>query len=102
MSALKSEFRALRRKPIVSLKPHKSLLLRKSVRGKPSTKWFRQATLISPVLAAFLGKPEGTEMARTEVTREINGYIRQHKLQDKNNGRIIRPDAKLGSEHWCW
>ena len=43
----------------------------------------------------FRSKPEGTEMARTEVTREINGYIRQHKLQDKNNGRIIRPDAKL-------
>ena len=34
-------------------------------------------------------------MARTEVTREINGYIREHKLQDKDNGRIILPDTKL-------
>ena len=34
-------------------------------------------------------------MARTEVTREINAYIREHKLQDKDNGRKINPDAKL-------
>ena len=34
-------------------------------------------------------------MARTEVTREINAYIREHKLQDKDNGRKIIPDKKL-------
>ena len=36
-----------------------------------------------------------TEMARTEVTREINAYIREHKLQDKDNGRKIIADKKL-------
>ena len=34
-------------------------------------------------------------MARTEVTREINKYIREHKLQDKENGRKINPDKHL-------
>ena len=34
-------------------------------------------------------------MARTEVTREINSYIRAHKLQDPKNGRRILADAKL-------
>jgi len=34
-------------------------------------------------------------MARTEVSKEINTYIRSHNLQDKDNGRIIHPDAKL-------
>ena len=34
-------------------------------------------------------------MARTEVTREINAYIRQHSLQDKENGRKIVPDLPL-------
>jgi len=34
-------------------------------------------------------------MARTEVTREINSYIREHKLQDKDNGRKIIADKKL-------
>jgi chromatin remodeling complex protein RSC6 len=36
-------------------------------------------------------------MARTEVTREINVYIRANKLQDVNNGRKINPDKKLAT-----
>ena len=36
-------------------------------------------------------------MARTEVTREINKYIREHELQDKTNGRKIIPDKKLST-----
>ena len=36
-------------------------------------------------------------MARTEVTRDINTYIRSHNLQDKANGRKINPDNKLAS-----
>ena len=48
-------------------------------------------------LAKFLEKPVGTEMARTDVTREINKYIRFHNLQDKENGRKINPDGKLSS-----
>ena len=34
-------------------------------------------------------------MARTEVTREINAYIRTNSLQDKKNGRKINPDSAL-------
>jgi ribosomal protein L7/L12 len=56
---------------------------------------FVKPTLISNELAAFLGKPEGSVLARTEVTREVNAYIRAQKLQDKDNGRKINPDAKL-------
>ena len=96
MSALKSEFRALEKKATRELKAaQKSAAKKKRKSGNRQPSGFVKPTLISPALAAFLGKPEGTEMARTEVTREINGYIRQHKLQDKQNGRIIRPDKKL-------
>ena len=42
-----------------------------------------------------MGKDKGSEMARTDVTREINKYIRSHNLQDKDNGRKINPDDKL-------
>jgi chromatin remodeling complex protein RSC6 len=50
---------------------------------------------ISNELAKFLGKPAGTEMARTDVSRLINTYIRVNKLQDPQNGRIINADSKL-------
>lgn len=58
---------------------------------------FVKPTLISKELATFLNKPHGSEMARTEVTKEINSYIRANKLQDAKNGRVIRPDTKLAN-----
>lgn len=60
---------------------------------KPSG--FIKPTLISNELASFLGKSVGTEMARTEVSKEINSYIHANSLQDKSNGRKINPDEKL-------
>ena len=50
---------------------------------------------ISNELAEFLGKPVGSEMVRTDVSRLINSYIRVNNLQDPQNGRRINPDAKL-------
>ncbi len=66
---------------------------RKNTNRQPSG--FVKPTKISNELATFLGKPQGTEMARTEVTREINAYIRAQSLQDPANGRRILADAKL-------
>ena len=56
---------------------------------------FITPTKISNELAEFLGKPVGTEMLRTDVSRFINGYIRVNNLQDPQNGRVINPDTKL-------
>lgn len=52
---------------------------------------------ISPELCKFIGKDVGTEMARTEVIKHVNAYIKNHGLQDAKNKRIIRPDSKLQS-----
>jgi upstream activation factor subunit UAF30 len=96
MSSLRTEFRSLERQVSKDLKAAAKVnQKRKRKSGNRAPSGFVKPTLISNELAAFLGKPEGTEMARTEVTREINAYIRQHSLQDKDNGRKIIPDAKL-------
>jgi upstream activation factor subunit UAF30 len=50
---------------------------------------------ISKELAKFLGVPEDTKMARTDVTKLITAYVKDHSLQDATNGRKIIPDAKL-------
>ena len=95
-SALRTEFRGLERQVSRELKAAAKLSAkRKRKTGNRAPSGFVKPTLISNELAAFLGKPEGSEMARTEVTREINSYIREHKLQDKDNGRKIIPDKKL-------
>ena len=96
MNLLKSEFRVLEKKAVRELKAAQKMMAkrkRKGVSRQPSG--FVKPTLISDELASFLKKPTGTEMARTEVTREINGYIRAHSLQDKQNGRKINPDSSL-------
>jgi len=66
---------------------------RSNVNRKPSG--FVKPAVISDELATFLGKARGSEMARTEVSSLLTAYIRAHKLQDKDNGRIIHPDVKL-------
>lgn len=98
MATLKVDFKALEKKAVREIKAaQKEKAKRRRKTGNRSPSGFVKPTLISSELAKFLGKPTGTEMARTEVTREINGYIREHSLQDKDNGRKINPDKALAS-----
>ena len=96
ISALKSDFRILEKKCLREMKTAKKLSDKRSrARGQRAPSGFVKPTLVTNDLADFLGKPHGTEMARTEVTREINKYIRANSLQDAQNGRKINPDDKL-------
>ena len=91
-----TDFRALQKRTERELKAaQKANIKRKRKSGNRAPSGFVKPTLISDQLADFLGKAHGSELARTEVTREINQYIRANSLQDKDNGRIIKPDAKL-------
>lgn len=97
-TALRSEFRMLERQTARELKnAQKASQKKKRKVGNRAPSGFVKPALISNELASFLGKPEGSEMARTDVTREINKYIRTNNLQDKENGRKINPDKKLTS-----
>ena len=95
LSSLRSDFRTLERNVAREMRAAQKVSKRKRKSGNRAPSGFVKPTLISKELAEFLGKPAGTEWARTEVTREINAYIRQHSLQDKENGRKINPDTKL-------
>jgi len=96
LSALKGDYRILEKKWTREVKTaQKSACKRRRKASNRAPSGFVKPTKISDELANFLGKDSGIEMARTDVTREINTYIRANNLQDKENGRKINPDGKL-------
>ena len=95
-STVKSDFKTLEKVMNKEMKlAAKATSKKRRSNGERKPSGFVKPTVISDELARFLGKELGSEMARTEVSKDINTYIRSHKLQDKDNGRIIHPDAKL-------
>jgi len=97
-ATLRSELRALERHAVKEIRTAQKASAKKRRKvGNRAPSGFVKPTLISKELSEFLGKTDGAEMARTEVTREINAYIRNNNLQDKENGRRINPDSKLKS-----
>ena len=95
LTTVTSQVRTLSKKTERELKQAHKAGRKKRKSGNRAPSGFVKPTKISSELATFLGKEKGTEMARTSVTREINAYIREHKLQDPKNGRRILADAKL-------
>ena len=95
LTSVTTQVRALSKRADREIKQAQKAGRKKRKSGNRAPSGFVKPTKISVELATFLGKAKGTEMARTEVTREINSYIRAHKLQDPKNGRRILADAKL-------
>ena len=96
ISTLKSEFKTMEKNWTKELKAAQKISSKKKRKsGNRAPSGFVKPALISDELAKFLEKPTGTQMARTDVTRQLNTYIRANSLQDKENGRKINPDAKL-------
>lgn len=93
---LRAELKTLEKRTMKELKVVSKAGGKRKKSGAPrAPSGFVKPTKISDELASFLGKPFGSEMARTDVTREINAYIRANNLQDKANGRKINPDTQL-------
>ena len=55
---------------------------------------FERPTQVTAELLTFLGRPAGTLMSRSEVTKAVNEYVKAHNLKDKH---AINPDAPLRS-----
>lgn len=68
---------------------------KKRQNAKNSPSGFAKPNKISNELCDFIGVPYGTEKSRTDITRFINAYVKEHNLNNPQNRRFIIPDAKL-------
>ncbi len=94
-ASMKADYKTLEKVFGRELKNAQKNSKKRRTTGNRQPSGFVKPTRISDELAKFLGKAVGSEMARTEVSKEINAYIREKGLQDKENGRKIHPDASL-------
>ena len=56
---------------------------------------FAKATPVPEALRKFLKLKDDVELPRTEVAKQIYSYVREQNLRDKDDRRIIHPDASL-------
>ena len=56
---------------------------------------FAKPGIVSPALMKFLGLKKGELIARTGVTKRINAYCKEHKLQNEADKRRINAAAAL-------
>ena len=68
---------------------------KKRQNAKNSPSGFAKPNKISNQLCDFIGVPYGTEKSRTDITRFINKYVKDHNLNNPVNRRFIKPDASL-------
>lgn len=98
--------RALKKDVQYIEKSLKKLQSKKTKKKKPATdengvvkkNGFARPTDISNQLADFLGIEHGVQVARTEVTKKINSYVKENNLQDPEKRRCIRLDSEAGEK----
>ena len=91
ISMLSSQVKALEKNVKKQMKQLEREAEKNKSKANRKASGFAVPTKISKDLCKFMGKPEGSEMARTEVTKYIIQYIKNNKLPDKKNKKVIKP-----------
>ena len=97
MNALQQQLKALEKtvkKQMIGLQKEITKNKNKN-KGNRKPSGFAKPSKVTIELCEFMNKKEGTEIARTEVTKALCSYIKDNKLENKENSKIIYPDNKL-------
>ena len=97
ITMLSNQVRALQKNVNKQMRVLEREAKKNRLKGNRKPSGFAVPSKISNQLCNFMKKPEGSEAARTEVTRYIIQYIKENNLQNPNNKKEINPDKALGS-----
>jgi len=95
MTELQSEIKHLEKNLKKTFK-HSEKYVKPKTTKKREPSGFAKPTRVTKELCEFMNKPEGSEIARTEVTKVLVQYIKDNKLQEQEKAKNkIVPDKKL-------
>jgi len=95
ITSIQNQLKLLEKNVKKQMKGLKKEVIKKQTNGKRKPSGFAKPSKVTKELCEFMNKEEGTEIARTEVTRALVSYIKEHKLENSENSKIIYPDNKL-------
>ena len=95
ISTVQQKMKVLEKSVKKQMKGLKKEVTKKKNKGNRQPSGFAKPTKVTKELCEFMNKDEGTEIARTEVTRALVAYIKTNKLENKTNSKFITPDEKL-------
>ena len=98
LSALHQQVKTVEKRVNKELKTVKKIQINNSKpKAKKAPSGFAKPSKVTKELCEFMNKPEGSEIARTEVTRTLVQYIKSNNLQEQTveSKNKINPDDKL-------
>jgi chromatin remodeling complex protein RSC6 len=95
VNTIQQQIRQLEKNIKKEMKGLKKAVIKSKNKGNKKPSGFANPTKVTKELCEFMNKQEGTQIARTEVTRALILYIKENNLQNKANKKIILPDEKL-------
>lgn len=97
LTALTSQIKNAEKRVHKKMKQLDKEIKRNKNKGNRQPSGFAKPTKISTALCKFMDLPEGSEMARTEVTKYIIQYIQNNNLQNPSDAKLIKPNNELKS-----
>ncbi len=95
ISLIQQQLRAVEKSVKKDFKQLKKEADRNKNKGNKKPSGFATPSKITDELCKFMDKENGSEIARTVVTKTLIDYIKKNKLENNKNSQIIHPDQKL-------
>ena len=97
VTEIQNSVRLLEKQVTKEIKQQEKKINKNKFKGNKSPTGFAKPAKISEPLCKFMELPDGSEVARTEVTQYLINYINKKKLQNPDNKKIIVPNTELQS-----
>jgi chromatin remodeling complex protein RSC6 len=95
VNTIQQQIRQLEKNIKKEMKGLKKAASKSKNKGNKKPSGFANPTKVTKELCEFMNKQEGTQIARTDVTKALISYIKTNNLQNKDNKKFILPDEKL-------